>query len=121
MTHIRVIRIMDLAAEAATLEAYDDAHAIGRTPRAVIEALHRHGIAEMEIFRAGHRLVMILYLAEDFDPAGLAESERTDPELAAWQIRMAALQRGPFGDGEAWPEAHAVFRLSDHLSNKEKT
>lgn len=119
MKRHRFIRIMDLVADAATMAAYDDAHMIGGTPGAVIAALNRYGIAEMEIFRAGYRLVMILHLAEDFDPVGLAEAERTDPDLAAWQTRMATLQRAPFQDGEAWPEAHAVFRLSDHLSDKD--
>jgi L-rhamnose mutarotase len=117
MTLHRVVRIMDLHEDAATLSAYDHAHAVGETPAAVVAALHRHGIAEMEVLRSGNRLVMILQLAVGFDPEGLAAAERNDPELAAWQVRMATLQRAPFADGAAWPEALRVFRLSDHLSD----
>ncbi|MDQ1155160.1 L-rhamnose mutarotase [Brevundimonas sp. SORGH_AS_0993] len=116
----RVVRIMDLATDAAAIAAYDEAHRAGRTPVAVVEAQHRHGIVEMEIFRAGHRLVMILTLAEDFDAEGLQRIEREHPELIAWQARMAELQRAPFADGEPWPVAHRVFRQSDHLSNKDR-
>ena len=118
-TH-RVVRIMDLATDTAAIAAYDDAHRVGRTPAAVVEAQHRHGIVEMEIFRAGHRLVMILTLAEDFDAEGLRRIERDHPQLIAWQARMAELQRAPFTDGEPWPVAHRVFRQSDHLSNEDR-
>ena len=116
----RVVRIMDLASDAAAIAAYDEAHRIGVTPFAVVEAQHRHGIVEMEIFRAGNRLVMLLTLADDFDGAGLQRVERDHPDLLGWQARMGALQRPPLADGTAWPEAHCVFRQSDHLSNKDK-
>jgi hypothetical protein len=36
------------------------------------------------------------------------------PEIAAWHKRMAELQRAPFTDRIAWPEAHLVFRQSEH-------
>lgn len=113
----RVVRIMDLASDAAAIAAYDDAHRVGGTPSAVVDAQHRHGIVEMEIFRAGNRLVMILTLADDFDGEALQQVEREHPDLIAWQARMAALQRAPLADGTPWPEARCVFRQSDHLSN----
>lgn len=117
----RVVRIMDLATDAGAIAAYDDAHRVGRTPAAVVEAQHCHGILEMEIFRAGNRLVMVLTLAADFDGDALQRLEREHPDLITWQQSMGALQRPPLADGISWPEAHRVFRQSDHLSNKDKT
>ena len=121
MSTCRIVRIMDLDPDPASAAGYDGAHSVGQTPTAVIGAQHEHGIVEMQIFQSGDRLVMILELADDFDAAGLERAERDHPEIAAWQIRMAALQRAPFPDGEPWPEAHRVFRQSDHLSGKDRT
>ncbi|WP_443025801.1 L-rhamnose mutarotase [Sphingomonas sp. PB1R3] len=111
---------MDLNSDAEAIAAYDDAHRVGRTPAAVVEAQHRHGILDMEIFRVGNRLVMLLTLADDFDGHALHCVEREHPDLIAWQQSMGALQRPPLADGISWPEAHRVFRQSDHLSNKDK-
>ena len=105
---------MDLNAGAELAQAYELAHQRGNTPSAVLSAQRRHGIEELEIYRAGDRLVMIMEVTDAYDPAALdAESARW-PQIAAWHQRMAQLQRAPFEDGIAWPEAHRVFRQSEH-------
>ena len=110
----RIVRLMDLNNHPDVLEAYELAHQRGNTPAAVLTAQRGHGITEMEIYRAGDRLVMIMEVTDDYDPSALdAESGRA-PEIAAWHKRMAELQRAPFADGIAWPEAYLVFRQSEH-------
>ena len=110
----RIVRLMDLHNRPDLLEAYEIAHQPGNTPAAVLNAQRRHGIEELEIYRAGDRLVMIMEVTDAYDPAALdAESERS-PEIAAWHKRMGELQRAPFADRGRWPEAHRVFRQSEH-------
>ena len=110
----RIVRLMDLHNRPDLLEAYEIAHQPGNTPAAVLNAQRRHGIEELEIYRAGDRLVMIMEVTDAYDPAALdAESERS-PEIAAWHKRMGELQRAPFADRGAWPEAHRVFRQTEH-------
>jgi len=115
----RIVRIMDLAADDATLAACDHAHSVGQTPPEVIAAQVRHGIAELQIYRAGHRLVMVMDVTDAFDPAGLDAEGTVNEAIRAWHIRMAQLQRAPFADNQAWPEAHRVFRQSDHIKDSE--
>lgn len=119
MTLRRQIRIMDLHDDAATLAAYDHAHAIGQTPAKVLDAQHRNGIADMEIFRVGNRLVMLMDVTADFDPQALDAEAAVQAVISNWHRRMGALQRAPFADGVAWPEAQRVFRQSDHMTKKE--
>ncbi|WP_084583226.1 L-rhamnose mutarotase [Sphingomonas azotifigens] len=110
----RMIRIQDLADDPAVFAAYDAAHRPGATPPEVLAAQRRHGILDLEIYRHADRLVMILTIAEDFDPAGLDAESAITPALVAWHRRMATLQRRPSGGDQDWPEATLVFRQSDH-------
>ena len=116
----RIVRIMDLADDPATLAAYDQAHAPGNTPPEVIAAQLRHGIAELQIYRAGCRLVMLMDVTPDFDPEALDAERHGQAAIDQWHVRMGALQRPPFADGEAWPEAVRVFRQSDHSKETEQ-
>ena len=68
----------------------------------------------MEIYRAGNRLVMIMQVTDAYDPAAIDAESAHSPDIAAWHERMAELQSAPFTDGVAWPEAHLVFRQSEH-------
>jgi L-rhamnose mutarotase len=110
----RIVRIMDLNNRPDALQAYELAHTRGNTPAAVLSAQRRHGIAELEIYRAGDRLVMIMEVTDAYDPAALDAESARSPEIAAWNKRMTELQRAPFADGVGWPEARLVFRQSEH-------
>ena len=105
---------MDLNNLPDLLEAYELAHKRGNTPTAVLKAQRLHGIAEMEIYRAGDRLVMIMEVTDAYDPAALDRESDRSTMIAAWHKRMAELQRAPFADGVVWPEARLVFRQSEH-------
>jgi L-rhamnose mutarotase len=105
---------MDLNNHPDLLKAYELAHQPGNTPAPVLRAQRRHGIAELEIYRAGDRLVMIMEVTDAYDPAALDAESGHSPEIAAWHKRMAELQKAPFADRIAWPEAHLVFRQSEH-------
>src|SRR5450755_4332036 len=94
----RIVRLMDLNNRQDLLEAYELAHKRGNTPAAVIRAQRSHGISELEIYRAGDRLVMIMEVSDDYDPAALDAQSGHSPEIAAWHQRMAEFQRAPFAD-----------------------
>lgn len=110
----RIVRVQDLSDDAGVWGAYDLAHQPGHTPAAVLDAQRRHGILELEIFRYANRLVMIMTVSADFDPAALGEESATVSDLIDWHQRMGALQRRPVRSEQDWPEATLVFRQSDH-------
>lgn len=110
----RIVRVQDLADDANMWAAYDAAHSPGHTPPAVLDAQRRHGILDLEIFRCANRLVMIMTVSPNFDPAGLDAENATVPDLIDWHRRMGALQRRPAMSQQDWPEAILVFRQSDH-------
>jgi L-rhamnose mutarotase len=110
----RIVRIMDLNNQTDLLDAYDEAHRPGNTPVAVIDAQRHHGIAEMEIYRAGDRLIMIMEVTDSYNPGALDIYSARSVEITRWHQRMAQLQKAPLPDGMAWPEARRVFRQSEH-------
>jgi len=110
----RIVRVQDLADDPAVFAAYEEAHLPGYTPAAVLDVQRRHGILDLEIFRHADRLVMIMTVSDDFDPAGLDRESATVPELLDWHRRMGRLQRRPARAEQDWPEAKLVFRQSDH-------
>lgn len=105
---------MDLNNRPDLVEAYELAHTRGNTPAAVLRAQRGHGITELEIYRAGDRLVMIMEVTDDYDPVSLDAESGRSAEIAAWHKRMDEFQRAPFADRLAWPEAQLVFRQSEH-------
>ena len=110
----RIVRVQDLVDDSSVFAAYEEAHSVGVTPAAVLDAQRRHGILDLEIFRYADRLVMIMTVSDDFDPAGLDRESAVVPDLVDWHRRMGRLQRRPGGAEQDWPEAKLVFRQSDH-------
>jgi len=112
---IRVLTL-DLVDDAGAIAEYERWHVPGNVPTAVLAAIRAAGVAEMEIFRTGARLVMTMTVAPEFDPSAKADADAADPEVAAWEARMGQFQRAlpDAPDGSRWTPMTPIFRLSDH-------
>ena len=112
---IRVLTL-DLVDDAGAIAEYERWHTPGNVPAPVLAAIRASGVAEMEIFRTGTRLVMTMTVTPDFDPAAKADADAADPQVAEWEARMGtfqcALPAAP--DGSRWTPMTPIFRLSDH-------
>lgn len=109
----RFVRTIDLVDDRAAIAAYEAAHAPGNTPPAVLDSQRRNGIAELEIFRHGTRLVMVMDVTDAFDPAALDRETQGDPVLTEWQRRMGAFQM-PLPGENGWAAMPCIFRQGDH-------
>ncbi len=112
----RVCLALDLADDPELIAAYETYHSLGHTDAAVIQSLRDAGIAQMEIYRTGTRMFMIMDVTDDYDPAAKAIADAANPAVVAWGNLMARLQRsvpsaGPDG---SWIEMDRIFRLSEH-------
>ena len=82
----------------------------------VLAHLRRHGINELEIFRLGTRMVMVMDTDDTrFDPDKMAAAQHDDPRIAAWEALMWRFQRAtPWTpDGSKWTPMDRIFRLTD--------
>ena len=114
----RRVLILDLKDDPELIEAYEATHRPGAVPAAVVRSICDAGIAEMEIYRSGNRLVMVMDTDEDFDPTAKAAGDAANPDVVAWEQLMDRYQqRLPWAPaGAKWLEAGRIFALSEQTA-----
>ena len=107
----RVVRALDLKDEPGVVEAYV-AHHRAVWPE-VERSLRRIGVRAMDIYLAGHRLVMVMDTDDDFDGATAFAGHLADPKCREWETLMAGFQQPVPGaaTGAWWAEMTPVYHL----------
>lgn len=107
----RQVFVLDLK-DARLAADYEDWHRPGRVPAQVLRDIGASGIAAMEIYRTGDRLVMITQTDSDAAPTDRTGSAQSQ----AWEAQMDAYQRPVSwaAPGEKWVAAQCIFDLADH-------
>ena len=99
---------LDLVDDAALIAEYAARHAPGAVWPEVLAHLRAQGIDELEIWRAGDRLLMIAEVAPNY-PRPVSAS----PETERWEATMWRFQKPlPFArDDEKWVPMQRIFAL----------
>ena len=71
------------------------------------------GILDMEIYRVGNRLFMVMEVSDDFSFEAKAEADSTDPKVQEWEELMWTFQQAlPWArPGEKWVPMKRIFGL----------
>lgn len=111
----RHVLVLDLQDDPEAIAAYRHWHRPGGPPAAVTRAIRADGIAALEIWHVGDRLVMLMETTAAFDPAAKAVRDSAHPEIQAWETLMDRFQRRlPFAAaGEKWVAAEQIYTLAD--------
>ncbi|MFZ5793840.1 MAG: L-rhamnose mutarotase [Sphingomonas sp.] len=112
---MRHVLLLDLQDDAELIAAYRHWHRPGGPPAAVTRAIRAGGVAALDIWHVGDRLVMVMETTPDFDPVANAAREAADPAVGAWDVLMDRFQRRlPFAaDGEKWVAAERIYSLDE--------
>jgi len=105
---------LDLHDDPELIAAYEQYHR--QVWPEVLAHLRAQGVRELEIFRLGTRMVMVMDTDDAvFDAARMAEAERTDARLRAWEDLMWSFQKTtPWTpEGAKWTPMQPLFRLTD--------
>jgi L-rhamnose mutarotase len=111
MTATRFCFALDLVDDTDLIAAYERWHAPGGVPPEVLADIRAQGVVEMEIWRAGERLLMIVTAGEDFP-----RPRPLEPRVAEWEDLMLRFQK-PLpvaAPGQKWATMTKVFTLSEH-------
>lgn len=103
--------LLDLKDDPEIIAKYDEYHkAVWPEIR---KSIRDSGISNMEIFRAGNRLVMIIETEKDFTFERKTKMDAENDKVQEWETLMSNFQqRLPFAkDGEKWVLAEKVFEL----------
>ncbi len=112
---MRHVLLIDLADEAEAIARYEAWHAAGAVPAAITSSIRAADITQMEIYRSGNRLVMVMETGPDFDPVAKAAADAADPQVQEWETRMNSVQRPlPWASPDAkWTGAARIFSLDE--------
>lgn len=107
----RHLLMVDLKDDPAVIDQYKEYHR--RVWPEVLGSLKRAGIADMEIFILGRRLVMVVDTNGHDVQACFAAHVASNPRIAEWEALMKSMQEPPpgGGPGEWWAVMEPVFRL----------
>jgi L-rhamnose mutarotase len=112
----RICLALDLVDDAELIAEYERWHRVGNTFPEVTQSIRDAGIENMEIYRAGNRMFMIIDASDSFSAEEKARMDTANPAVVAWEKRMKQFQQpipaaGPNG---TWFPMELIFRLTEH-------
>lgn len=112
---------LDLVDDGALIAEYECWHTPGNVPPAVIQSIRDTGIENMEIFRAGDRMFMIMGASGEYDASTKARANAANAAVVEWTKRTKQYQKPvpAAGHDGTWIEMNRVFRLVDHSGLKD--
>lgn len=112
---MRYCLALDLKDDPALIERYEAWHAPGAVPSAVIRSIREADILDMQIWRIGSRLFMIMETGPGFSPDAKAAADLASEDVQAWERLMWEFQQPLPGaaDGEKWIAMRQIFALDE--------
>jgi L-rhamnose mutarotase len=110
----RHVLAVDLRDDPAVIDAYTAHHR--RVWPEVLRSLRGAGIADLQIYLLGRRLVMLVDLHDGLDvQRAFAAHVASHPRVAEWEALMKSMQQPPPGSvaGEWWAVMQPVFQLHE--------
>ena len=102
---------LDLKNDAALIAEYEQYHL--KIPIAIDKSIRDAGITNLEIYRTGNRLFMILEATDAFSFDKKSKIDAENPDVQAWETLMWRFQQAlpNAKDGEKWVVMDKIFSL----------
>ena len=104
---------LDLVDDAALIAEYEKYHAPGGAWPEITASIKEAGITDMQIYRTGNRLFMIMETDDTFSFEHKASMDAANPKVQEWEQLMGKFQSSiPWAkDGEKWVLMNKIFQL----------
>ena len=102
---------LDLVDDPAKIAEYEKYHE--KIPTEIDASIREAGITNMEIYRLGNRLFMIMETTDEFSFDAKAAADAANPHVQAWEKLMWGYQQAlPMAKlGEKWLLMDQIFKL----------
>jgi L-rhamnose mutarotase len=104
---------LDLANDPNLIAEYEHWHKKENGWPEIKESINGSGILQMEIFRTGNRLFMLIDTEDDFSFEKKAVLDAKNPKVQEWEQLMGKFQQSlPWAaNGEKWTIMNKIFQL----------
>lgn len=104
---------LDLKDEPELIKEYERLHLPENERPAITKSIKDAGITNMEIYRTGNRLFMIMETTDDFDGALKQKMDSDNPLVVEWENHVWQFQQPlPWAaEGEKWIEMKQIYQL----------
>jgi L-rhamnose mutarotase len=102
---------LDLKKSPKLIAEYERYHE--RIPEAIEKSIREAGITNLEIYRIGTRIFMILETTDDFTFEKKGAMDASNPDVQAWEALMWKFQKPlkEAKEGEKWIFMNKIFEL----------
>ncbi|MDM7926875.1 MAG: L-rhamnose mutarotase [bacterium] len=111
----RYCKTLELKNDPELIQEYINAHAPEACWPEIAEGMREVGILDMQIYRDGTRLFMIMDTVPDFDHDRAMADLAGKPRQAEWEERMSRFQAASAGAtaGEKWRLMDRIYNMED--------
>jgi len=111
---------LDLHDDPDLIAEYERWHRAENIWPEIIESILEAGVHELEIFRAGNRLVLVMDVDPQFSAAAKDTADAANPRVQEWESLMWKFQRSlPFAKpGQKWVSMTSIFSLQQVLTER---
>jgi L-rhamnose mutarotase len=104
---------LDLVDDPMLIEEYEHWHKAENGWPEIKKSITDAGITDMQIYRTGNRLFMIMETTDEFSGAKKAEMDAANPKVQEWEKLMWKFQQPlPWAkEGEKWILMDKIFQL----------
>jgi L-rhamnose mutarotase len=116
MDNKRYCLTLELQDDDELIRQYEQYHQPGKVWSEILDSIRDAGIENMQIFRLGTQLVMILDVAQNFSFEAKAKADNANPKVQEWERLMERFQRVDVTQPNAgkWQTMDQIFLLQDH-------
>jgi len=109
---------LDLNDDEELIREYEQYHKRGNVWPEVIDSIRESGILDMQIYRSGTQLIMVMTATDSFSFEDKAQRDSENPKVIEWERLMAKFQHTDI-DASAdakWRMMNNIFDLGQHGS-----
>ena len=109
---------LDLRDDAELIREYEQFHQPGYAWPEVIDSIRNSGILDMQIYRSGTQLIMVMTVSDSFSFEDKALRDSENPKVMEWERLMTKFQRADADAGAdaKWQKMRNIFDLRQHRS-----
>ncbi len=107
---------LNLKDDDALVHEYEEYHKPGNVWPEVIDSIREAGILDMQIYRAGRQMIMVMTVSDVFSFEAKTHQDSLNPKVVEWEQLMEKFQVAGENMASKWQEVTNIFELSKHCS-----